>query len=556
MATGSPVLDPSFIEAILRLSSPDKLQTALALLPVKGTAERSRLVEAALRSRAGELLRAEIGKWIVERAVPVEALVPEAYVKWRPPVQDAMVFVVSHLSDARLAPKIVEQIELPAETPPEIRLLHLIAKVPGLQKLGQVISRNRHLRPALRDALSELENGIHDVEPEDIRGLIRRELGARLEAFAVEIESALLSEASVSAVVRFTWWNPDLRERERGVFKVLKPHIPACFAEDMELLQQLAEFFGSRYREYGLAPHVLPETFTKVRRLLEHEVDFVREQKTLQQACVLYRSIAGVRVPRLIQPLCTSRITAITEENGTKVTTAAHHMPGWRRGRVAGQLIEALIAAPMLATDAEAMFHADPHPGNLLYNSNTGELIILDWALTERLSREQRRHLALLFFKVGLRDPVGAAHEVRALSERKIRANSRPAHMIHNCVAGFLDELPLTRIPGAVDAMLLLERIAVKGIRFPAPLIMFSKALFTLDAILDDIGGSDAFRSFTLARHLARRWLANRAAFGSPLTFRDWLGIQCSAAFCGSRLWVQCEQVLLDRLLPRTSVTA
>jgi ubiquinone biosynthesis protein len=536
----------------LRSSTPAQLRSALAFLPAT-TAERSRMVEAALRSGGGDLLRAEIGNWIVERLVPVETLVPETYLKWHAPVRDAMLYVISHFSHARLAPKIVEQIELPPDTPPEIRLLRLIAKVPGLQKLGQIVSRNRHLRPALREALSELENGIQDVNAQDMRALIQEELGSRLETCAVEIEPALLSEASVSAVLRFTWWNPDLQEREKGVFKVLKPHIPACFAEDMELLQRLAEYFGARHGEYGFAAHVLPETFTKVRRLLEHEVDFVREQKTLQQACSLYRSIAGVRVPRLIRPLCSPRVTAITEEQGVKVTTAAHHMPAWRRGRVAGQLIEALIAAPMLAADAEAMFHADPHPGNLLYNSNTGELVILDWALTERLSRSQRRHLTLLFFMVGLRDRVGAANQVCALSQRMIRRDSRQAHMIRDCVADFLDRLPLTRIPGAVDAMLLLEELAVKGVRFPAPLIMFSKALFTLDAILNSIGGSDAFRNFILARHLARRWLANRAAFGSPLTFQDLLGIQCSAAFCGGRMWVHGEQALLNRLLPRTS---
>ncbi|MEN6336906.1 MAG: ATP-binding protein, partial [Phycisphaerales bacterium] len=36
----------------------------------------------------------------------------------------------------------------------------------------------------------------------------------------------------VSAVVRFTWRNPRTAQRERGIFKVLKPHIPGCFAED------------------------------------------------------------------------------------------------------------------------------------------------------------------------------------------------------------------------------------------------------------------------------------------------------------------------------------
>ncbi len=111
--------------------------------------------------------------------MPVEALVPAEYENWRPPVRDAMLFVISHLSDARLAPKLLEQIELPPDTPPETRLLRLIAKVPGLQKLGQVIARNRYLRPALREALSQLENGIRDVSAEEMCAIIRQELGAR-----------------------------------------------------------------------------------------------------------------------------------------------------------------------------------------------------------------------------------------------------------------------------------------------------------------------------------------------------------------------------------------
>ena len=89
--------------------------------------------------------------WIVDGIVPVSRLVPEAYVKWRPPVRDAMMFVVARLSAARLAPKLLEQFELPENTPAETRLLRLIAKVPGLQKLGQVIARNQNLRPALRN---------------------------------------------------------------------------------------------------------------------------------------------------------------------------------------------------------------------------------------------------------------------------------------------------------------------------------------------------------------------------------------------------------------------
>ena len=296
------MLDASVIKVGFSQIEPERLRTALAnFLPQHATrAERIRAIEAGLRSPAGQSVRDAMAKWIVEVIVPVDRLVPEAYVKWREPVRDAMTFVVAHLSPARLAPKLLEQLELPDTTSAETRLLRLIAKVPGLQKLGQVIARNRHLRPALRNALVRLENGIRDVQPEEIRAIIEQDLRPLLRSFDVDIAPVILSEASVSAVVRFTWRDPVSGRRERGVFKVLKPHIPEYFAEDMDYLQGLAQYFSDRQRSYNFPAHLLPDTFRKVRRLLHYEVNFVREQKTLVEAWNLYRTVPHVRVPRLI----------------------------------------------------------------------------------------------------------------------------------------------------------------------------------------------------------------------------------------------------------------
>ncbi|MGA9860503.1 MAG: AarF/UbiB family protein [Terriglobales bacterium] len=551
------VLDASLIEAGLRQLPPRQLRTALAhFLPQAATKEeRIGAIEGALRSPAGQSLRDTMARWIVDEIVPVERLVPEAYLKWRPPVRDAMMFVVARLSPARLAPKLLEQFELPEKTSAEERLLRLIAKVPGLQKLGQVIARNQHLRPGLRNALARLENGIRDVKPEDIRAIIQRDLGPRLETYAVKIAPVILSEASVSAVVRFTWRNPASGKRERGVFKVLKPHIPEYFAEDMDYLQGLAQYFGDRHHHYGFPADVIPDTFRKVRRLLRHEVNFVREQKTLVEASDLYRTMSGVRVPQLIQALCTENITALTEEHGIKVTNAAARLPASGRRKVAEQLIEALVAVPLLSAQEDAIFHGDPHAGNLLYNNRTGELTIIDWALRERLSREQRRHLALLFLMVSLRDPVGTCNEVLALSQQRIQSTSPRGRMICAAVTRFLDDLPVRRLSSGVDAMRLLERIALKGVRFSGPLVMLSKVMFTLDGILGDIGGGDIGINLTIARHVAEHWISNRKEFRSPLNARDWITLQCSALLYTSRLWLRGEQAILDRVLPAGSVT-
>jgi len=552
------MLDASSIAAGLSLLAPGQLRTALQDYLPKGATpeEKIRTIESGLRSPAGEYVREAMASWVVDGIVPVDTLVPEAYKQWRPPVRDAMMFVVTHLSPERLAPKLLEQIELPLNTSAEARLLRLMAKVPGLQKLGQIIARNQHLHPALRNALARLENGIRDVRPEDIRAIVEKALGPRMRTYSVVIASKILKEASVSAVVRFTWRNPDGGHRERGVFKVLKPHIPAYFAEDMDYLQGLARYFGERHHTYGFAAHLIPDTFHKVRRLLRHEVNFSREQRTLVEAGNLYRTFPKVRIPHVIRQLCTPTITALTEEQGIKVTSAAARLPAAGRRKVAEQLIESLVAVPLFSSTQEAIFHGDPHAGNLLYDNRTGDLVILDWALRERLDREQRRHLALLFLMVSLRDPLGTSNEVVALSQPRIRPNSLRGRKVREAVDKFLDALPPSRMPSGADAMRLLERVAIEGAKFPSSLIMLSKVMFTLEGILGDIVGSETAMGFTLARHVAQHWIANRAAFRSPLMTRDWFSLQCSALLFTSRLWLQWERALLNRLPAAKTATA
>ena len=517
-----------------------------AFMKAVSTQERVDVIETALEGPNGQQFREEMAAWVLQ-FVPVEKLVPELYERWRPLVRDAMRFMLSRLSTRRLAPKLVEQVELGFDTPPEVRLLKLIAKVPGLQKLGQVLARNRHLPPALRRALTELENGINDVTDEQVREVIERQLGAITEQCAVEIEPRIFCEASVSAVVRFRWWNPEIKARQRGVFKVLKPYIPSCFAEDMHLLADLAKHLGARHREYGFAPHVLPDTFNDVRRLLQHEVDFAREQGTLAKASSFYRKVAGVRIPQVIPALCTSRITAMTEERGRKITDAVKRMPMWRRARVSEQLVDALIAIPMFAPAGDVLFHADPHAGNLLYDQKRNELIILDWALTEQLTRAQRRHLALLFLMIFLRDPVGACKAIENLSPRTSRRRRSKSRIIREAVNRCLSALPAKRIPGAVDAMDVLEEVAWAGVRLPASLVMFRKVLFTLDGILHDIGAPEFSMESAMARHIYQTWMRSWKTIGAPLSFSDWVGVQCSALLFPGRLCLQGAQNFVEQ---------
>lgn len=552
------MLDTSTLDGDFRQLISGQLRARLSDFLPKGasTTEKIEAVRTVLLSPLGKSLRGAMARWIVDEIVPVERLVPETYAKWQAPVRDSMMFVVERLSAARLAPKLVEQLELRTDISPERRLLLLIAKVPGLQKLGQVIARNQHLRPTLRKALARLENGIRDVKPEEMRTIIQTELGERLGTYRVEITPTILSEASVSAVMRFTWRDPASGQLQRGVFKVRKPHIPEYFSEDMEYLQGLAHYFGERHHRYGFPARLIPDTFRKVRRLLQHEVNFVREQKTLLQVAALYRDMRDVGVPQLLPFLCTPTITALTEEHGSKVTSAALRLPPARRRRMAEQLIEALVAVPLLAGQEQVVFHGDPHAGNLLYDRRTGRLTIIDWALRERLRREQRRHLALLFLMVSMRDPVGTTTEVLALGESRVRSGSHRAKVISETVASFLEELPVKYLPSGADTMRLLERAALNGIRFPSALIMLSKVMVTLDGLLADVAGKASPTALNITRRIAEHWITHRNGFRSPLKAQDWITLQCSAWLYPTRLWLKYQENLLARYLPERTTSA
>ncbi len=515
---------------------PEQLQGAITLFlsRYKTTSERIKAVQAALEGSGARVWRNELGRWATW-LVPVEQLVPEAYRGWRPLVRDAMQFYVTRLAAARLAPKVVEQLEMAPATPAELRLLHLITKVPGLQKIGQVLARNRHFDPRFRRALSQLENGISDVTISDIRAVILRELGAKVKEYAIRLDSGIYFEASVSAVVRFTWRNPRSGQRERGVFKVLKPHIPSCYSEDMRILQQLARHLARKHVEDRTRLAGIAETITEIRVLLEREVDFPREQRTLVVVGRTYGRLTGVRVPRLLEPLSTANITALTHEDGVKVTKAVRRRSA-PRVRVAERLAETLVAVPALARQEAALFHGDPHAGNLLYDRKTGEIVILDWALTERLSREQRRSVALLVMMMGLRDAGGVFEAIEKLRLHRPTDDPAEARMVRTSVRKFLNRLPLLYVPGAMDALELLDEVALEGIRFPASLVIFRKAAFTLDGVVEDVAGTAVEMNAVLKRYLLTHWVAAGITLFSLLSLSDWFAVERSALTFGLRM--------------------
>jgi ubiquinone biosynthesis protein len=303
----------------------------------------------------------------------------------------------------------------------------------------------------------------------------------------------------------------------------------------MKILGGLGRYLARRRHVTGARLRRLVETLTEIRLLLEREVDFPREQATLADALNEYRALPGVRIPRLIPSLSTATITALTFEQGKKVTEVGK-LPGKSRVEVAERVAKALLAVPALSREKDAIFHADPHAGNLLYDKRRNELVILDWALTERLSRQQRRNVVLLVLMLMLRDAGGMTKAIAELCPGKIGEDRAQMEHIRAAVEHLLERLPLAKLPGPMEALRLLDQIAMDGIRFSASLLMFRKAAFTLEGVVEDTAGSRIRLDTLFADYAVAHWKETIASLFLLFSPRDWLAVDWSALTFGSRV--------------------
>jgi ubiquinone biosynthesis protein len=478
---------------------------------------------------------------VLRELLPIEELVPPVYEQWRPVIRDGFDFIGARLSSDRLAPKLVEQLTLPASTSVEDRILTFIRRVPVLQKIGQTVARNANLENSFRARLTILEDGIHDVEESEIRAEVETQLAPLLAEYRVDLKPGIYGEGSVSALLRFTCRACPGIGPVAGVFKVLKPFIPKYFKEELALLADLADHFDANQQHYNLDKLNLRAILDEIRELYEREIDFIHERENLITAGERYGGVAGLRIPRPIAALSTASITAMTEERSVKIIDA---FPGnlLRRKELARRLIECLVARPLFLGRELSPFHADPHVGNLRVDEANGDLVLLDWALTGTLTTVDRRSLLLLLLTLPLRDE---AQILAALSEISLAKDEVTQIFLKRQIEIFMDDLPLGSIPNPGSLGDLVDDLLRAGLRFSGSFLIFRKMLSTLADVVEQISPSETIQQVVLEYAVTNGLVsafapgARKTEFQIPLRASDLLQLGLSAQLLLPRVWAQ-----------------
>jgi ubiquinone biosynthesis protein len=483
----------------------------------------------------------------------IASVLPDEYARFRRPVLGALTTFFEHLPANHQEAVLADQAALSPTASASERLFVLARSCPALHKLGQILARDRRLSLELRQHLQGLESLPPSTPLDAIQATLAQELGP-LDRLGVMLGPSALAEASVAVVIPF-------REGPRqGVFKVLKPGIEERLDQELGLLERVGAYLDERRDEFGI-PHLdYEEVFQQVREKLRDEIRLDLEQRHLAQAGAAYEGEPRVLVPALSEH-CTPRVTAMERVTGRKVTEHGLSAAGEKR-RLAGLIIEALIATPIFTKASPAVFHADPHAGNL-FLTDDGRLALLDWSLVGALGEPERVVLVQVLLAAMTLDTEHILTTLESLAERP---PDRPA--LRSVVHAQLRRVRWGQLPGLTWLMGLLDEAALTArLRVGADLLLFRKTIHTLEGVLADVGAGagqvDDVLLGEFLRHLAaewpRRWLAlpGCRAFATRLSNLDLTRLALGLPAAAARLWTGLTLDLLGPALipPRPCVS-
>jgi ubiquinone biosynthesis protein len=242
----------------------------------------------------------------------------------------------------------------------------------------------------------EVLSRLHDqVPPRPFAVMKRRiesELGKPAEAVFSSLTPEPVAAASLAQVHKAT-----LRDGRGVAVKVQYPDIAALVDLDLRNVAFFVEWLARLEPRFDFR-FVIKE----LRRYIPLELDFVREAKNAELVGKNFagRGDGGVVVPRIHWQYTTPRLLVMEFMDGIKVTDVeALRNAGIDTRAVAQKLTEAYLQQILL----DGLFHADPHPGNLLVQPGP-RLVFLDFGLTKDLPPEFPAEMARLMTAIVMQD--------------------------------------------------------------------------------------------------------------------------------------------------------
>jgi len=265
------------------------------------------------------------------------------------------------------------------------RIQETILRLQGLFiKVGQLFSiMTNFLPPEFRSGLKDMQDAVPARPYSQIEQRVLEEFDRQpLEVFAT-FEKEPIASASLGQVHLAT-----TKDGRQVAVKVQHIGVEAMSRSDLKTIRRIIQIVRLFLHIRGL-----DNFYQEIRAMILDELDFHIEAANIEQIARNFQGHTNVVLPRVIPELSTEKVLTLDYVDGIKITENA-------RLREAGlnpsQLAKNVVTAYCQMIFVDGVYHADPHPGNILVQPD-GRIVFLDFGAVGHLSTTMRQGISSFF---------------------------------------------------------------------------------------------------------------------------------------------------------------
>jgi len=275
------------------------------------------------------------------------------------------------------------------------RLRHAFEELgPSFIKLAQILSSRPDLiTKPYADEFKKLQDEVPPFRFEEVRRIIKEDLGAEIEELFREFEVRPMAAASIAQV-----HGAVLKSGEEVVVKIQRPGIKEIIETDIDIMRFIAELMARYLPEAEFFnPKGIVEEFSKT---VKKELNFREEARNLNRFRRNFEGHKYIYIPKLYSEYLTERIIVMERIHGVRIDNIFEIARlGFDRSHIAKIGLDAYLK--MIFEDG--FFHGDPHPGNIFVMPD-GRIGLVDFGIVGYLTPELMESLAQAFVSLVKQD--------------------------------------------------------------------------------------------------------------------------------------------------------
>ncbi len=332
------------------------------------------------------------------------------------------------------------------------RLTRALADLgPTYIKLAQVLGARADILPepyltaigTLSDRVPPLASGVAET-------VLRQELGRDIAEVFDRFDSEPLAAASLGQVHRASYGGREV------VVKVLRPGVEELVQQDLAVSFRLLFILNVLFPNHHV--RALSAIVSEFAKRIWGELDFREEARNAEALRRNFAAEPRVVIPSVVSELTHRRVLVLEYIEGTRIDRLHDRLASGEL--TLPPLLHTIIDAYIKMMLEDGVFHADPHPGNLLVDP-AGRLVLLDFGMVLRVERETQARLVRTvlaavrrdvdgvingFYELGILDPDvdrstvrDAARHLMAISLQDDLSPRQVQHLVEQILRTFYD---------------------------------------------------------------------------------------------------------------------